>query len=820
MAQGITELTAEQVRQACDPGQFSFRSTEELSPLEEVIGQERALNAIAFGIDIKRPGYHMYALGPVGTGKTTTVQKYLEHEAASRPVPDDWLYVNNFANEDKPHAFRLPAGSGCRLKADMDRLVDELQSVVPRIFESTEYTKQQEEVGGDIQKKQQAMLQEVDDFARGQGLVIMQTPQGLMIAPAANGNILTPEQAEQLDEEKKAKIEQAREEVEGKLRDAMRKVQQLQREARERVNDLDRQSVAFAVDHMIDELKERYAQFEPVVKLMDEIRKDILENVPAIKQLRQMKQMQEQVPWAGMMAQGQQGPAFDKYRVNLIVDNCESKGAPVIVARNPSYHNMVGRVEHQGQFGMLVTNFTMIKAGLLHKANGGYLMLDVRDVLSKPMAYEGLKRSLKNGVVEIEPMGEAYGLIATHTLEPEPIPLDIKVVLLGEPMLYYLLFAYDPDFQELFKVKVDFSLRMERTPETMEQYARFIATVCREEGLKHFDPSGVAKVVEHGSRLINHQGKLITKFGDIVDLVRQASFWAEKNGHELITGDDVKKAIDEHVYRSNQIEELLNEAIAEGIIMIDVEGEKHGQINGLAVMSLGDYAFGKPSRITASIHVGNEGVVNIDREVKIGGRIHNKGAMILASYLGGRYATDVPLALSAHLTFEQVYEEIEGDSASSTELYALLSGLSGFPIRQDLAVTGSVNQYGQVQAIGGVNQKIEGYFDICRLTTGLTGRQGVLIPRSNVKHLMLREDVVQAIREGKFHIYPVATIDEGISILTGKAAGEMRPNGAYPEGTVNAAVYARLSELAYKVKGFLHPNEKGEEEEPPEQMAA
>jgi len=819
MAQGITELTAEQARQACDPGQFSFRSTEELPPLEKVIGQERALRSIAFGIDIKQPGYHMYALGPVGTGKTTTVQKYLEHEAASRPVPDDWLYVNNFADEDKPRAFRLPAGTGCRLKADTDRLVDELQGVVPRIFESTEYTKQQEELSGVIQKKQQAMLQEVDEFARAQELVIMQTPQGLMIAPTSNGNILNPDQVEHLDEQKKGQIEQAREEVETKLRETMRKVQQLNRDARERVNDLDRQSVAFAVDHMIDELKERYAQFEPVVKLMDEIRKDILENVPAIKQIRQMQQMQEQMPWAGMMAQAQQGSAFDKYRVNLIVNNCETKGAPVILARNPSYHNVVGRVEHQGQFGMLVTNFSMIKAGLLHKANGGYLMLDVRDVLTKPMAYEGLKRSLKNGVVEIEPMGEAYGLVATHTLEPEPIPLDIKVVLIGEPMLYYLLFAYDPDFQELFKVKVDFALRMDRTPETTEQYARFIGGVCREEGLKHFDPSGVAKVVEHGSRLIDHQHKLITRFGDIVDLVRQASFWAEKNGHALVSGDDVKKAIDEHIYRSNQIEQLLNDAIAEGVIMIDVEGAKAGQINGLAVMSLGDYMFGKPSRITATIHVGDKGVVNIDREVKMGGRIHNKGAMILASYLGGKYANDMPLALSAHLTFEQVYEEIEGDSASSTELYALLSGLSGFPIRQDLAVTGSVNQYGQVQAIGGANQKIEGYFDICRITTGLTGKQGVLIPQSNVRHLMLREDVVQAIREGKFHIYPIATIDEGISLLTGKPAGELQSNGYYPAGTVNAAVHARLKDLAQKVKGFLHPPEKGEEEEPG-QMAA
>ena len=811
------EVTAEQARQTCDPGQFHFRSTEELLPLEEIIGQERALSAIGFGVGIHQPGYHLYALGPEGTGKMTTVRKYLEHAAASRPAPDDWLYVNNFANEDKPRAFRLPPGTGCRWQADMDRMVEELKVAVPRAFESVEYSKGQEQLGGEYQKRDQQLLQEADDFAKQKSFVIMQTPQGLAIVPVMSGNILSPEQIEKLDEETKKQFDATRIEVEQKLRDTMRLVQEQHREARERVNDLDRRTVAFTVDHLIDELKQRYAQFAPVLKLLDEIRADILENVPAFKQMKQMQQVQEQAPWAAMLAQ--QGPSFDKYKVNLIVNNCDATGAPVIIARNPTYHNLVGRTEHQGQFGMLVTNFTMIKSGLLHQANGGYLILDVRDVLTKPMAYEGLKRALKNGVIEIEPMGEAYGLLPTHTLEPEPIPLDIKVVLVGDPMIYYLLLAYDPDFQEIFKVKADFSLRMNRTPETIEQYARFISGVVKEEQLKHFDPSGVAKVVEHSSRLIEHQGKLLTKFGDVIDLVRESSYWAGVAGHDLVTGDDVKKAIDQHVYRSNQLEERLNEAIQEGMIMISTEGAVPGQINGLAVLSLGDYAFGKPSRITARIGVGDSGVVNIDREVKMGGRIHNKGSMILAGYLNGKYATDVPMALTASITFEQVYEEIEGDSASSAETYALLSALSGHPIRQDLAVTGSVNQRGEVQAIGGVNQKIEGYFDVCRLTTGLTGNQGVLIPQSNVKNLMLREDVVQAIREGQFHVYPVTTIDQGIGILTGVDAGEQRANGTYADGTVNNAVQQRLQELAGKVRFFMHSPNKDEGEEPG-QMAA
>jgi len=592
--------------------------------------------------------------------------------------------------------------------------------------------------------------------------------------------------------------------VQQRMRETMRQTQQLHREARERGNELDRQTVAYAIGHWIDELHERYAQYEPVAKLMDEIRADIMENVPAFRQIRQAEQM-EQTPFAAMI--GRQTPSFDQYKVNLIVNNCDTKGAPIILARNPSYHNIIGRIEHEGQFGTLVTNFNMIKGGLLHKANGGYLMLDIRDVLTRPLAYEGLMRTLKNGVVEMESLGEAYGMFATRTLNPEPIPLHIKIVLIGDPMIYYLLFYYDPDFRELFKVKVDFSLHMDRTPETTDQYAQFIATVCREEQLRHFDPSGVAKVVEHGARLVEHKDRLITRFGDIVDLIRQSDYWSKKNGHALVNADDVKKAIEEKVYRANQIEVLLRQAIAEGTLLIDTEGAVAGQINGLAVHSLGDYAFGRPSRITARYHVGTKGVVNIDRETALGGRIHNKGAMILAGYLGGKYASDVPLALSASIAFEQSYEEIEGDSASSVELYTLLSTLSGFPIRQDLAVTGSVNQLGQVQAIGGVNEKIEGFYDVCRVK-GMTGTQGVMIPQSNVKHLMLREDVVEAVRDGKFHIYPVATIDEGIAILTGKDAGERQPDGSYPDGTVNGAVQKRLRELATIVKEFTHPDEE------------
>ena len=811
MAANAGELSPERLRAVCDAGVFSFRSTEELPALDEVIGQDRAMRAMAFGIDIDTSGYHMFALGSSGTGKTTTLLKFLQREASSRPVPDDWLYINNFTDPDKPRALCLPAGMGCQLQTDMNKLADELRGAVPRAFESAEYTKQQEQLSSEMQKQHQSLLEETNRYAQEHGLAILQTPQGLIIAPVVNGAVLSPEKLQHLDETTRQQISANEQEVQNKLRETMRQMQQVQREAREHANELDRQTVAYAVGHLLDELRERYAQFPTVVTLLEEIRADILENAQAIKEIRQLEQMQsEQMPFAAML--GRQLPSFDQYRVNLIVNNCETKGAPVILARNPSYQNLVGRIEHQGQFGTLVTNFNMIKGGLLHKANGGYLLIDAREVLTKPLAWEGMERALKNKLVEIESLLEAYGMFATRSLSPEPIPLHLKVVLLGDPQIYYLLFAYDPDFRELFKVKVDFAHRMERSPQTTDQYARFIATVCREEGLKHFSPGGVAKVVDHGARLVEHQEKLATKFGDIVDLIRQSSYWAGKNGHELVDAQDVKQALDEKVYRANQIQQLLEEMIAEGTLLVDTGGTRTGQVNGLAVLSLGDYAFGKPSRITAVIHVGNAGVMNIDREVKMGGRIHNKGALILAGYLGGKYATDVPLALSASITFEQVYEEIEGDSASSVELYALLSALSGYPLRQDLAVTGSVNQHGQVQAIGGVNEKIEGFFDVCRLT-GLTGSQGVMIPHSNARHLMLREDVVDAAREGKFHIYPVSTIDEGIALLTGKPAGERGADGRYPDDSVNGAVQRRLRELTQKEKGFMQPeNEKKDEE--------
>lgn len=795
------ELKPEALRRQVDAAQLQFESTADLEPAVEIIGQPRALEAVGFGVSITSPGYNIFALGPSRTGRTTTIMRYLEREAAGRPVPDDWCYVNNFAEPHRPRALRLPPGRGTQLRSDMDNLIEELTAEIPRAFESEDYARQKEQINRELADERQKAFSQLDRYAEERGFAIVRTPSGIGIVPLREGKPLTPEEFSALDKATREHLEDESQAVQAALNATLRIVRRLERAARERVQRLDREVGNFAISPILDELREAYAEFPAVIQYLSEVQKDIIDNLDAFRQNQAAPAPTEVPPALARIVAAAQAPTFDKYRVNVLVDNSQARGAPLIHETNPTFPNLAGRIEYQAQFGALVTNFTLIKPGALHRANGGYLVLDANDLLTKPFAWDALKRALKTACLRVEEMGQELRFAVTTSLEPEPIPLEVKVVLIGDPLIYYLLQAYDEDFRELFKVKADFAAVMDWTPENMGLYARFIASVCREEKLRPFEASAVARIIEESARMVEDKHKLSTRFGDVVDLVREAAFWAGQSGHERVQAEDVRKAIETRIYRSNQIEERVREMIQRGIIRINPTGDAVGQVNGLSVISLGDYEFGRPSRITARISPGHAGVIDIQRQTKMGGPIHSKGVLILAGYLSGKYAVDRPLTLSASIAFEQLYEGVEGDSASSAELYALLSSLSGLPLRQGLAVTGSVDQYGNVQAVGGTNRKIEGFYDVCRVL-GLDGRQGVVVPADNVQHLMLREDVIEAVREGRFHIYAVRTIDEGIELLTGQPAGQRQPDGTYPAGSVNAAVEARLRQLAEAVREY------------------
>lgn len=791
-------LSHAQLRRVCDCKKLKFENTATLPSLQEIIGQDRAVHALTFGLDIHDNGYHIYALGPIGTGKTTVIRKYLVKEAKRKAVPPDWLYINNFDDNDKPKKLQLPAGKGREFRDDMNQMVSELKNEVPKAFEAESYEKEREGIEKEFRTHSDELLQALAKKAAEREFQLIQTTHGFAVLPTVNGKVMTATEHAKLGEKQRKSIEAKQEELINEVHETMRHFEQLQREGRERMNELDQRVVSFAVNHIIDAIKQKYSHFSEIVDYLAAVRTHLLKNVQAFKRIKQNENvsMQER-----LLAYGGNEPTFEEYKVNLIVDNSKTEGAPVVFETNPIGPNLIGRIEQQGLFGALVTNFLMIKGGALHRANGGYLILDFLDVLKKPLAWEMLKRALKNKELVVESMIENLGVFSTRTLEPEPIPLQVKVVLVGNPMFYYLVYEYDPEFRELFKVKADFATYMPWDDNTAYQYAEFISMVCNEEKLPHFSPDAVAKIVEYGSRIVEHQQKLSTKFGDIADIIRESSYWANKQQKTLVTAIDVQKALDEKVYRANRIEEIIREMIAEKTIKISTTDATVGQINGLSVLSMGDYAFGKPSRITAKTYVGGSGIVSIEREIDMGGPIHNKASMIIAGYLGGKYAQKVPIALSASLTFEQVYEGVEGDSASAAEIYAIISSLSEIPLRQDLAITGSVNQHGEIQAIGGVNEKIEGFFRVCKVF-GLTGKQGVIIPESNAKHLMLHEEVLAAVKAGKFNIYTIATIDEGIPLLLNKPAGELKKDGTYPKGTINQIVQQKVVDFASKAKEF------------------
>ncbi len=793
-------LPPDRLRRTCPPEELPFQTTAELSDPDGPLGQERAAEALAFGTAVRGPGYNVYVLGPPGVGKHELVKRVLEKRAAAEPPAHDWCYLNDFSASEKPKTLRLPPGSARLFQREMARLVEDLRASIPAVFEGEDYRTRLQVLEKQLEERRGAAMRTVREHAEARSVSVVQTPVGFAVAPVRNGEVIDPEQFRQLPEEDQKRIQETMAGVQQELQVALRGLPQLEREHREKVKELNREAAQYAVGHLLDDLRRRYEELPDVLAHLDAVQADVVENVHDFLGSAEAEDAAGQIRKLFT-----ESPALRRYEVNVMVDRSGARGAPVVYEDHPSYGNLVGRIEHHAHFGTLVTDFTMVRPGSLHLANGGYLILDVQRVLTQPLVWEHLKRSLEAGKIRIESPERLFGLSTTASLEPEPIPLVVKVILLGDRRLYYLLAALDPEFLEHFKVAADFDDEIARGGNHVG-YARLVAMLARGEGLRPLSRGAVARVIEEGSRLAGDAEKLTARVQGLVDLLREADHCAGQRGRDVVGGEDVQAAVEGQVRRQSRVRERILEEIARGTLLIDTSGERLGQVNGLSVLQLGQFAFGRPTRITARVRLGKGEVVDIEREVELGGPIHSKGVLILGGYLGARYAPDRPFTLSASLVFEQSYSGVEGDSASSAELYALLSALSGLPARQSLAVTGSVNQLGQIQAIGGVNEKIEGFFDVCR-GRGLRGDEGVLIPASNEKHLMLRRDVVEACAAGKFHVWPIEHADEGIELLTGVPAGAPGPDGRFPEGSVNARVAARLEALAEKARAFAAPAE-------------
>jgi lon-related putative ATP-dependent protease len=784
------EVPVSELRHASDPAEFPFQTTEELKLTEEVIGQARAVKAIEFGLSIKNHGYNIFVSGIPGTGRNTIVKSIVKRIASERPVPDDWCYLNNFKDPDHPLAVRLPPGKGRELRRDVEKFIEFMQSEIPKAFESKEYEEQKARIAEDAEKAKEVLFTEAGQRALELGFQLTITRTGIVKVPLMKGKPLQQQELESLPPEQRHELEEREKKVDAEIRDFLAKARQLDKEAHERVHELNRRVAHFSMGHQLEDLREKYRDNPRIPVYLAEAEEDILGN------LREFLGQTQEMPF---QIEGMDKASFlERYKVNVIVDNAETRGAPVVEEANPTYNNVVGRIERKARFGAFYTNFMMVRSGSVLQANGGYLVLNALDVLRNPFTWDALKRIIKKNEAKIEDVAELYGL-ATGGIKPEPIPVSLKIIMLGSPWLYYLLYYYDEDFRDIFKVKSDFDTQTASSRDEKMRYANFIGTMVKNEGMLPFDRGAVAGIVDHAARLSEKKEKLSLRFSDLTDLVREASYWAAKEGSKTVTAGHVDKALDEKVYRANLIDERIQELYADGTIMVDTAGAVPGQVNGLSVYDIGDFAFGKPSKITARVYLGKGGVIDIEREAKLSGRIYNKGVLILSGYLGGTYAQDKPLSLSASLAFEQSYGEVEGDSASAAELIALISGIAEVPVKQNIAITGSINQKGEIQPIGGVNEKIEGFFAVCK-NRGLTGDQGVIVPQINVKNLMLKKEIVAAVREGKFRVYAVKTVHEAIEVLTGIPAGERRAGWTYPEGTVNFLVDKRLKEMSKKLK--------------------
>ena len=792
----ITKLTSDQLYRKCDASKFDFNSTADLEERLSALGQDRAIRAVELGVHIKSRGYNLFCLGPEGTGKTSLVQRVLEQEAKKRPTPDEWAYVYNFEEPYKPLAISFPAGTACDFAKDIDELIFELSTTLPALVESDEYKAALGIIRQKYKSKKEEYVNVLQRKAKGKRVSLLHMQMGLVVAPMKDGEVLSPDAFDELPDDEKQLIMDDLNAMQEEIENATQTLPHWEEKQKHEIDALREKFVKSAVKEPIDTLREKYRKLPQATKFLRAIQKNILENVDEyVPEPKAPTNTNEDDPLQVLLSKVKQPEEdkFSKLKVNVIVKHKPDSGAPIVILDHPTQGNLVGKVERIQQYGALLTDFTLIKGGALHRANGGFLLLDARKVLEQPFAWDSLKRAIASKCIKIEAPSEETSF-TTISLDPQPIPLNIKVVLTGDFEIYDLLCERDPDFRDFFKVEADFGIIMDRNDENEIEYAKLIGSLSKKKGLRSLNKQAVARVIEYASRLAGSSHKLTAHISSIGDLLREADYWARQSKSKQIGKNHIDQAIDEQIYRSDRIKTEMLEQIDKGTILMDVQGERVGQINGLVVYDFSSYSFGKPARITTQVRIGKGDFVDIEREIAMSGPIHTKGVLILKSLLSNRFAKHMPLSLSASIVFEQSYGGVDGDSASSTEYYCMLSAITGVPIKQNIAVTGSINQFGEIQPIGGVNEKIEGFFDVCK-HGGLTGTQGVIIPHTNIESLMLRADILQAVDDGKFSIYAIDTVDDGIEILTGIKAGSPNTKGEYPKGTINRMVQDSLKQF-------------------------
>ncbi len=796
MARKFREVSVKDLRLRVDPRQVIVDSTDKLCPITTgVVGQHRAIEAIKFGIGMPDPEYNIYVAGRVDTGATYIARAFLEEVAGKQPPPPDWCYAYNFKEPDKPIVLKLATGQGKVLKKAMDDLVQALKTFIPAAFGTDDYRYKEQVLRKEFENKRRKVIDALRTRVEAQGFLLQVDTQGVSIMPGKKGKILPPEELAKYSPEEKKALRDRGDKLSVEMNQSMSEISALETEFVERRNKLNEKIALSVVGKRMQPIFDKFKNHPRVLEYLEAVKKDILEHVEDFRKPQEEKGTQLPIP--GMIWP----PALNNYRVNVLIDNSDAKGAPVVYTSHPTYPALFGRIEKEAVYGALITDFTMIRPGALHEANGGYLVLKATDILKWYFSWEALKRAVRHQEVKIEDISEMYGFITTKTLKPEPIPLDVKLVITGDPYLYELLYIYDDRFKQMFKIKAHLDDQTERNRTSIRQCIHCMARFCEEEGLKHVDRAGIARLIEYSMEVTGNKDKMTLRLGAIGDIIKEANYWAAQEERKYINVAHVEKAIEKKKYRANLVEERVQDLVKKDIFWVETDGYKVGQVNGLSILQTGDHMFGKPGRITANVSMGKDGIITIDRESRLSGKTHTKGVIILSSYLREHFAQDRPLALTASLCFEQTYGMVDGDSASSTELFALLSAIGNMPIFQGVSVTGSVSQKGEIQPVGGVTRKIEGFFDICQ-HKGLNGKQGVIIPTKSVKDLMLKKEVVRAVKEGKFHIYPIKTIEQGIEILTGMRAGKRRKDGTYSKGTLFRLVDDRLKDLAEKARDF------------------